>query len=150
MAWYTIGIYYHSAISAFSEPHHHHKASNHPILSKLMHHFYLRIHLNISGLIHEHLLSLLESWTPGSSLTNFKLVWKMAIILALVTAKCFSVITLLCMISSPLFFSVILLFIFWHLIGRQINPVIYHLKFVLNLSMLILACLLHEGLPMLY
>ena len=35
----------------------------------------------------EHLLSLLESWAPASSLTTFKLAWKTAILLALVTAK---------------------------------------------------------------
>ena len=38
LAWHTIGIY-HSAISAFLEPHHLHKASNHPVISKLMHNF---------------------------------------------------------------------------------------------------------------
>ena len=38
LAWCTIGIY-HSAISAFLEPHNLHKASNHPVISKLMHHF---------------------------------------------------------------------------------------------------------------
>ena len=41
LAWHTIGIY-HSAISAFLEPHCIHKASNHPVISKLMHHFYLQ------------------------------------------------------------------------------------------------------------
>ena len=41
LAWHTIGIY-HSAISAFFlEPHWLHKASNHPVILKLMHHFYL-------------------------------------------------------------------------------------------------------------
>ena len=41
LAWCTIGIY-HSAISAFLQPHHIHKSSNHPVISKLMHHFYLQ------------------------------------------------------------------------------------------------------------
>ena len=41
LAWHTIGIYC-SAISAFLEPHHIHKASNQPVISKLMHHFYLQ------------------------------------------------------------------------------------------------------------
>ena len=41
LAWHGIGIYY-SAISAFWEPHHHyHKASSHPIISKLMCQFFL-------------------------------------------------------------------------------------------------------------
>ena len=38
LAWHTIGIY-HSAISTFLEPHRLHKASNHPVISKLMHSF---------------------------------------------------------------------------------------------------------------
>ena len=42
------------------------------------------------------LVSLLESWAPASSLTTFKLAWKTATLLALVTAKCCSDLTLLC------------------------------------------------------
>ena len=41
LAWHTIGIY-RSAISAFLEPHCIHKASNHPVISRLMRHFYLQ------------------------------------------------------------------------------------------------------------
>ena len=41
LAWYTIGIY-HSAVSAFLEPHYLHKATNHPFISKLMHHLSLQ------------------------------------------------------------------------------------------------------------
>ena len=44
----------------------------------------------------EHLLSLLESRAPTSSLTTFKLAWKTATLLALVTAKHCSDLTLLC------------------------------------------------------
>ena len=75
LAWHTIGIYC-SAISAFLEPHHIHKASNHPVISKLMHHFHLQILLLVNGLIlgmwsacylfwkvgHLHLLLLPLSW----------------------------------------------------------------------------------------
>ena len=39
LAWHTIVIYL-SAISTFLEPHHLHKASNHPVISKLMCHFF--------------------------------------------------------------------------------------------------------------
>ena len=46
-----IGIY-HSAISASLELHHHYKASNHPIISKSMHHFYLQHPYHINILIH--------------------------------------------------------------------------------------------------
>ena len=41
LAWCTIGIYC-STILAFLEPHWIHKASNHPVISKLMHNFYLQ------------------------------------------------------------------------------------------------------------
>ena len=75
MAWCTIGIY-HSTISAFLKPHCIHKASNHPVISKLMYHFYLQpppSHKQSDPWDVEHLLSLLESWAPTSSLTTFKL-----------------------------------------------------------------------------
>ena len=42
LAWHTIGIYC-SAISAFLEPHWLDKASNYPVISKLMCHFYLQL-----------------------------------------------------------------------------------------------------------
>ena len=105
LAWCTIGIY-HSAISAFLEPHHIHKASNHPVISKLMHHFYLQCppsHKWFDPWDVEHLLSLLESWGPTSSLTTFKLAWKTVTLLALVTAKHCSDLTLLCVDNQHLF-----------------------------------------------
>ena len=77
LAWHTIGVY-HSAISAFLEPHRIHKASNHPVISKLMHHFYLQCPPSCKQFDPwdvECLLSLLESWAPASSLTTFKLAW---------------------------------------------------------------------------
>ena len=73
LAWHTIGIYC-SAISAFLEPHCIHKASNHPVISKLMHHFYLQrppFHKRFDPWDVECLLSLLESWAPASSLTTY-------------------------------------------------------------------------------
>ena len=95
LAWHTIGIY-HSAISAFLEPHCLHKASNHPIISKLMCHFYLQCpsckHFDTLDV---ELLSLLESRSLASSLTTVKLAWKTATLLALVTAKPCSDLTLL-------------------------------------------------------
>ena len=39
------------------------------------------------------MLPLLESWAPASSLTTFKLAWKTAALLALVTVKCCSDLT---------------------------------------------------------
>ena len=86
LAWHTIGIY-HSAISTFLEPHHLHKASNHPDISKLMHHFYLQCPPSCKCFDPwdvEHLLSLLKSWAPSTSLTTFTLAWKT------VTLDCYS------------------------------------------------------------
>ena len=99
LAWHTIGTY-HSAISAFLEPHRIHKASNHPVILKLMLHFYLQhppSHKQIDPWDVEHLLSLLESWAPA------KLAWKTATLLAPVTAKCCSDLTLLCVDNQHLF-----------------------------------------------
>ena len=105
LAWHTIGIY-RSAISAFLEPHCIHRASNHPVISKLMHHFYLQHPPSCKWFDPwdvECLLSLLESWAPASSLTTFKLAWKTATLLALVTAKHCSDLTLLCVDNQHLF-----------------------------------------------
>ena len=105
LAWHTIGIY-HSAISAFLEPHHIHKASNHHVILKLMHLFYLQhppSHKWFDPWDVECLLSLLESWAPMSSLATFKLAWKTATLLALVTAKHCSDLTLLCVDNQHLF-----------------------------------------------
>ena len=67
LAWHTIGIY-HSAISAFLEPHYLHKTSNYPVISKLMCHTYLQHPSSC-----KHLLFLLKSWAQASSFTSFKL-----------------------------------------------------------------------------
>ena len=71
-----------------------------------MHHFYLQHppsckHFDPWDV--EHLLSLLESWALAASLTTFKLAWKTATILTLVTAKCCSDLTLLCIYSWHVF-----------------------------------------------
>ena len=105
LAWCTIGIYC-SAISAFLEHHHLHKASNHAVISKLMCHFYLQhppSHKYFDPWDVEHLLPLLESWALASSLTTFKLAWKTATLLALVTAKHCSDLTSLCIDNQHLF-----------------------------------------------
>ena len=104
LTWHTIGIY-HSAISAFLEPHQIHKASNHPVISKLMCHFYLPgspSHKCFDPWDVEHLLSLLEGWASTSALTNFKLAWTVTL-LALVTARHCSDLTLLCIDNQHLF-----------------------------------------------
>ena len=145
LAWHTIGIY-HSAISAFLEPHRIHKASNHPVISKLMHHFYLQhppSHKQFDPWDVECLLSLLESWAPASSLTTFKLAWKTATLLALVTAKHCSDLTF--------FFSIMLLFLFPCLVETQIIWVIFPLRFILSLTpMLMFSLFIFEGLLEMY
>ena len=105
LAWCTIGVYL-SAISAILEPHHLHKASNHPVIFKLMCHFYLQHppsckHVDTFDV--ECLLSLLESWAPASSLTTFKFAWNTATLFILVTAKHCSDLTLLCIDNHQLF-----------------------------------------------
>ena len=142
LAWHTIGMY-HLAISAFLEPHRIHKASNHPVISKLMRHFYLQHPPSRKWFDPwdvECLLSLLESWAPASSLTTFKLAWKTATLLALVTAKRCSDLPCYVLITSTFFCSVMLLFLFHCLVARQIAQVIFPLRFVLSLTpMLIFA-----------
>ena len=128
LAWLTIGIY-HSAISAFLEPYQIHKASNHPVILKLMHHFYLQhppFHKQFDPWDVEHLLSLLESWAPASSLTTFKLPWKTATLLALIT--------------STFFFSIMLPFLFPCLMARQVIQVTFSLRFVLSLTPMLNLC----------
>ena len=71
-----------------------------------MHHFYLqhspsRKHFDPWDV--EHLLSLLESWVLASSPTTFRLAWKTATLLAFVTVKHCSDLTLLYMDSQHLF-----------------------------------------------
>ena len=102
---HTIGIY-HSPISAFLEHHLIHKGSNHPVISKLMCHFYLQhplSHKHFDPLDVASLLPLLESWAPTSGLTTIKLAWKTATLLALVTAKHCSDVTLLGIDNQHLF-----------------------------------------------
>ena len=71
-----------------------------------MHHFYLQCppsYKYFDPWDVEHLLSLLESWALASYLTTFKLAWKIATLLALVTAKRCSDLTLLCIDNQHLF-----------------------------------------------
>ena len=103
--WHTIDICC-SVFSAFLEPHHLHKASNHLVISKLMHHFCLQhppSHKCFDPWDVKCLLSLLENWAPPSSHITFKLVWKTATLLALVTAKHCLDLTLLCIDNQHLY-----------------------------------------------
>ena len=71
-----------------------------------MHHFYFQhppFHKCFDPWDVEHLLSLFESWAPASSLTTFKLAWKTATLLALVTVKRCSNLTLLYIDNQHLF-----------------------------------------------
>ena len=69
-------------------------------------HFYLQhppSHKHFDPWDVEHLLSLLASWAPTSSLITFKLLGRFSTLLALVTAKCCSDLTLLCIFNQHLF-----------------------------------------------
>ena len=121
----------------FLEPHWLHKTSNHPVISKLTWHFYLQhppSHKCFDPWDVECLLSLLESWAPASSLTTFKLAWKIATLLVLVTAKHCSDLTVLCIDNQHLFLQ--------HNVAISIpmSGGIFPMRFVLSLiPMLILA-----------
>ena len=81
-------------------------ASNHPVISKLIYHFYLQhppSHKHFDPRNVECLLFLLESWALASSLTTFKLAWKTATLLAIITAKHFSDLFLLCIDNQYIF-----------------------------------------------
>ena len=105
LAQYTVGAC-HSAISAFLELHHH-KASNHPVFSKLMCKSYLQCpssHKHVDLWDNKHSLSFLQNWAPVSSLNNFKIAWKNTTLLKLVIEKC-SYLTLLHIDNQHLFSS---------------------------------------------
>ena len=98
LAWCTIGVY-HSGISALLESHHLHNILDHPIICRLLCHFYLQClpsHKWFQLWDVDHLLFLLDSWAHASSLSTFKLAWKTATLLALLTTKCCSDLALLC------------------------------------------------------
>ena len=91
-----LGIY-HSAISAFLKMHCYHRASNHALISKLIHKLNLQCppsHEWFDLWDVKWLLSLLDSWAPASSITNFKLAWKTATLFTLIMAKHCSDLTL--------------------------------------------------------
>ena len=80
----------------------------------------------------KHLLSLLESWTLVSYLTNLKDAWKMTTLEALIMAK-HSDFSLLYIDNQHLFLQHHAAILFQHLVVRQIDWVIFELKFILNL-----------------
>ena len=81
-----------------------------------------------------------SSHSQGIFSYYLKLAWKTATLLALVTAKRCSDLTLLCVDNQHLFCSVMLLFLFHCLVARQIAWVIFPLRFILSLTpMLIFA-----------
>ena len=93
-----------------------------------MHHFYLQCpsfwkHFDPWDV--EHLLSLLESWAPTSSPTTFKLAWKTATPLALVTAKHCYDLTLICIDSQHLFLQCYAA-IFFHASGGKMDQLKRH------------------------
>ena len=89
----TVGIYC-SAISAL-EHHYHHQTSNHHIIFKLTHHLYYSTSLHVNSLI-----------------------YGMSYVILNITVKCCSDLTLLCIAIQHFFFSIMLMFLFLHLVVR--------------------------------
>ena len=69
-----------------------------------------------------------------SSLSNFKLAWKTATLLAFVTAKH-------CSDNQHLLLQYHVLILFWHMVVRWIHQVTFHLRFILNLTLMIIFAL---------
>ena len=120
----------------------------HLIISKLMHHFYLHhpsSHKQFDTWDVDHLLSLLASWFLSSSPFTFKHAWKRATLLALLLQNIVLVYLGYILIICTFFCSTILLFLFWHLLVSEINWVIYHLRYALNLILMLILGLFYLG-----
>ena len=136
--WYLSFCYF-----CILEPHRIHKASNHPVITKLMHHFYLQhppFRKRFDPWDVEHLLSLWKFGhlhlllLPLSWLGRLLLFWHL-LLQSIVLIKPYYV-----LMTSTFFFSVMLLFSFPCLVARQIVWIIFPLRFILSLTpMLIFA-----------
>ena len=84
-------------------------------------------------------LSLLESWTPASSLTTFKLAWETSTLLTLVTVKHCSDLTLLCIDNQHLFLQHHAAIFIPMSGGKQIIWVIFLLRFRLSLTPMLIS-----------
>ena len=126
------------------ELHQHHKTLNHPIVSELMYTLYMQqpvSHKYFYPWDVKWLLSLLESWAPASSLTNFKLPWKATTLLALVTAKCCFDLSFLCVDNQHLFLQHCAAIFVPASGGREITWDTFHLKVILNLILMLIFVL---------
>ena len=98
------------------------ESSNH---FKLMHRFYLQCPPPSCKWFDswdvDHLLSLLVNYALAFSISTFKLAWKIATLSACVTAKHCSDLALLHIDNQHLFCSIMLLFLFQHLVVRWID-----------------------------
>ena len=65
----------------------------------------------------------------------------MATLLALVTAECCSALTLLCIDNQHFFLQCNAAILLWHLMLRQIDKVIFHLKFILICTLILIFSL---------
>ena len=89
-------------------------------------------------------IMLVKELVPASSLTYFKLAWRTATCMALVTTKCCSDLTLLCIDNHYLFpkqHPVILLFLFLHLVEDGSTSTLSTSDFVLTLIPLLMFAL---------
>ena len=92
-------------------------------------------------MVFQMLFSLLESWVLASCLTNFIFVWKMPTLVAPVTAKHCSYLTLLHIENQHLFLQNHAAILFQHLVMRWIHEVIFHLVYILNLIAMFIVVL---------
>ena len=89
LAWSSIGVR-RSAVCSVLEPDQNPTSGEHPVISKLMRSFFLRRPPRkkiFPPWEVKKLVDLLRSWTPCSSLSNIKLAWKTATLLALAATK---------------------------------------------------------------
>ena len=91
-------------------------------------------------------------WAPASSLTTFKLAWKTATLLALVTAKHCSDLTVLCVDNQHLFLqcnaAIFVSIVWWQdRLSRSSSPS-DHIESHSNVNLL--PCFLFEGLFKMY
>ena len=87
--WFSIPLISTMLLFCFFGNHQHHKAWNNPITCKLLHHFYLQFPACkiFWSLKWSKFVIIVRSRAVTSSLTNFKLAWKIAALLTHVIAK---------------------------------------------------------------
>ena len=100
---------------------------------RLMCHSYLQHPLHVNGLIHR-MLNIYSHCEVVALLT-----WKTDYFLALVRAKCSGFI-LFYIANHWLFLSIMLLFLFLHVVARWMDQIIYHILYIMNHNPVLTFC----------